>query len=190
MLRELLFLYAIVSAMTGYAQMEVEECVYDTYLYLNAIRQTPSAYSKKIGVDLSGVEPRPALKWNDALIKAAQAKAEDMAKRKYLAHVDKEGNGMNIKIHAAGYEMPNEWYEDPTLNNFESLGGGNDISSGESIIDMLIVDEGSSSLGHRKHLLGMTAFWANCCDIGIGHAYRPKSKYKHYWCILIAKHDY
>ena len=185
-----LLLCAFVSVVTGYAQIELQSCVVEAYNYLNAVRQNPSAYSEKIGVDLGDVEARPALKWNEALIKAAQAKAEDMATRNYFSHVDPDGNGMNIKINAAGYKLLKEWYENPADNFFESLGCGTNISTGESVIDMLIVDEGTPSLGHRKHLLGIGPFRDNCYDIGIGHAQNPDSRFNHYWCILIAKHEY
>ncbi|MBO7069518.1 MAG: hypothetical protein J6W52_12740 [Bacteroidaceae bacterium] len=185
-----LFLSALVYTVAGHAQIMVQSCVVDAYNYLNAVRQNPAAYSDKIGVDLSNVEPRPALRWNEALIKAAQAKAEDMATRGYFAHVDPDGNGMNIKIQAAGYELLKEWYENPAENNFESLGCGTNIISGESVVNMLIIDKGTPSLGHRKHLLGIVPFWANCYDIGIGHAENPNSRFVHYWCFLIAKHDF
>ena len=174
----------------AHAQIQLETCVVDAYNYLNAVRQNPSAYSETIGVDLSGVEPRPVLQWNEALIKAAQAKAEDMASRNYFAHVDPDGNGMNVKINSVGYDLPEEWYEDPSQNFFESLGCGTNIFSGEKVIKMLIIDTNTPSLGHRKHLLGISPFWSNCYDIGIGHAQNINSRYIHYWSILIAKHDY
>ena len=148
------------------------------------------AYSGKIGVDLGEVEPRPALQWNESLIRAAQAKAEDMAARNYFAHVDPEGNGMNVKIDAAGYKLPAQWTEEPKENFFESKGCGTIISTGEAIINLLIIDANTPSLGHRKHLLGIGNFRENCFDVGIGHAHNPNSEYIHYWSILIAKHDF
>lgn len=190
MKKTVLLLCAFVYAMAGHAQIRLEQCVVDAYNYLNDIRQNPSAYSASIGVDLRGVKARPALRWNKALIKAAQAKAEDMARRDYFGHVDPDGYGMNIKINAAGYELPAMMYDDPTKNFFESLGCGTNISTGKSVINMLIIDEGVPSLGHRKHLLGIDSFWSNCYDIGIGHAKNPNSKSQNYWCILIAKHGY
>ena len=185
----LLFMYATVSAMAANAQIELEQCVVDAFNYLNAIRQNPSAYSAKIGVDLNEVESRPTLKWDEALVKAAQAKAEDMATRNYFAHIDPDGNGMNVKINEYGYKLPERWYDKPANNFFESIGCGSIISTGESVINLLIIDAGTPSLGHRKHLLGVDEFWSNCYDIGIGHAYNPNSEYCNYWSILIAKHS-
>lgn len=190
MKKSFLLLCILMQTVAGYAQIELESCVVDAFNYLNKVRQNPSAYSEKIGVDLGYVESRPALKWNEALLKAAQTKAEDMATRNYFNHVDPEGNGMNIKIHAAGYEIPADWYKNPANNFFESLGCGTNISSGEQIINLLIIDEGIPEHGHRNHLLGIGKFNSNSYDIGIGHAYNPNSSYKNYWCILIAKHNF
>ena len=49
--------------------------------YLNQIRANPPAFSKDIGADLKDVKARPALKWNATLVKVAEEKAADMAKR-------------------------------------------------------------------------------------------------------------
>ncbi len=67
---------------------------------------------------MDGLKPTHALTWNDALGKAAQAKAEDMAKRDYMDHVDPDGCGMNIKINEAGYKLRPDWYSDKKNNNF------------------------------------------------------------------------
>lgn len=168
--------------------LNVEEYVIESCDYLNKIRKNPSAYSSTLKVDLSSVLPRHPLKLNQFLINAAQAKAASMASQNYFSHVDPEGKGMNIRIKAAGYEIPAEWYDEPSKNYFESLGAG--VSSSKEIIDLLIIDEGTPSLGHRKHLLGIDDFHSNCMDFGIGYAYNPSSQYKHYWCVLIAKHNY
>ena len=69
--------------------------------YLNKIRKEPAKFSKEIGIDLSDVKARPALKWNDILAKVAEEKALDMANRDYFAHVTPEGLGINIQIHEA-----------------------------------------------------------------------------------------
>ncbi len=47
------------------------------YEYLNRIRHEPGAYSDDIGVDLSYVEPRHRLVWNDTPAAVAEAKALD-----------------------------------------------------------------------------------------------------------------
>ena len=173
-----------------YTPNRVERCVLEAIYYLNSIRKEPSAYSNQIGADLGYVEARPMLKINESLMKAAQAKAEDMANRNYFGHVDPDGYGMNYRIHQAGYSIPESWYSDKTSNYVESIGCGTNMSTGKSIINLLVLDADVPSLGHRNHLLGIDEFNSTCVDIGIGHAYNANSLYKHYWSILIAKHSH
>ncbi len=162
---------------------------YKAFLHLNKIRANPVAYSEACEVDLSYVEPRPALKWNATLAKVAQAKAEDMVARNYFGHVDPDGNGMNIKIAEAGYSLNPKWYSDPATNYFESLYAGG--VTGEQGIERLIRDIGHDPPGHRNHLLGIVDFWANCTDVGIGYAKgNAENKFKAYMSVLVVKHDY
>jgi uncharacterized protein YkwD len=154
--------------------------------YLNQIRSNPSAYSTKLGVNLSYVQPRNALIWIDVVAVVAQAKAEDMARRHYFDHIDPDGNGINIKLYEAGYIMPTAWVNDPKSNYFESLGCG--YSNVRELINGLIIDKNTPSLGHRKHLLGINDFWANCYDAGIGYATDKNGT--PYWCVIIAKHNW
>ena len=151
-------------------------------------RNNPARDSDEVGVDLSHIKPMHELKWNHTLAKVAQAKAEDMAERDYLAHVDPDGCGMNIKINAAGYTLPPDWYDDARENNFESIAGG--TKTGKEAIILLLNDGGADDdhAGHRRHLLAISDFWANCYDIGIGMA--KGGSYGYYWCVLIAKHNY
>ena len=157
--------------------------------YLNAVRSNPGAYSKEIGVDLSNVKALHPLRWNEALARAAQAKAQDMADRLYLAHVDPDGYGMNFKINAEGYSLQENWYDDKSKNNFESC-ASNWATEGKSTIIQLIYDGGATdeNAGHRIHLLGMHSFWSDCYDIGIGYAKESGGKGK--WSVLIAKHHF
>ena len=157
--------------------------------YLNAIRSNPAAYSEEIGVDLSNVVARHPLRWNEALGRAAQAKAQDMADRQYLAHVDPDGYGMNYRINAEGYTLQENWYEDKSKNNFESC-ASNWASDGKHPIKQLIYDGGADqdNAGHRVHLLGIRDFWSDCYDIGIGMAKESNGKCK--WSVLIAKHHH
>ncbi len=154
------------------------------FLYLNDIRQAPDDYSEEIGVDLSYVDPIHPLVWNDILGKVAEEKAIDMAKRNYFAHVDPDGNGINILIHEAGYTLPSSWISDPGKNNFESLSAGR--LDGVSAIQSLI----RSVQGHREHLLGIHPFWSNCYDIGIGFVYSEVSDYPSYCVVIIAKQSF
>jgi len=156
--------------------------------YLNQIRANPESYSQQIGVDLSDVEKRPTLKWNNTLQKVAEDKARDMATRNYFSHQTPEGKGINIMINEAGYIIPADWYSDPAFNYFESLAAGwGSVSSGQDFIDLLIIDEGVPSLGHRKHLLGIGDWNSTLVDCGIGYANNPESNNRNYICVIIAK---
>ena len=62
-----------------------------------------------------------------------------------------------------------------------------DLPKGVEVIQDLILDKDVPEAAHRKHLLGMTDFYAKCTDIGIGFARNPKSKYRSYVSITIAR---
>ena len=164
--------------------------VQKAYALINKVRKNPSAYSSAMGVDLSGVKKRDTLTWNEILAKVAQAKAEDMANNNYFSHTDLNGYGVNYYVNKAGYEIPAKWYADKTTNYFENIAAG--YSTGEATVKQLIYDKGAdnASAGHRASLLGMTDWTSNCYDIGIGFAYNKNSKYRYYWSIIIAKHNY
>lgn len=40
---------------------------------------------------------------------------------------------------------------------------------------------------HRTHLLGLDARGIAQTEFGIGYAWRPQSRYGHYWVVLIAR---
>ena len=153
--------------------------------YLNKVRQDPDIYSSELGVDLSYVPPIHALVWNDTLALAARNKVTDMATRGYFDHVDPEGDGMNIKIHEAGYLLDSLFITDRSNNFFESLAAGN--ATAVEAIQTLIIDKGLQPPGHRNHLLGITPFYAGCYDIGIGFVKVPGAQFSSYCCVLIAK---
>lgn len=157
--------------------------------YLNRIRATPSSFSSELGVDLSYVNSAQNLVWNDTLAKVANAKAMDMATRNYFAHVDPDGNGINIKINDAGYLLIPAFLTTKNQNNFESLAAGS--QSGIDAIKNLIIDKGINPPGHRIHLLAIDSFWANCYDVGIGFVKgNSGTSYISYCCVIIAKHNF
>jgi uncharacterized protein YkwD len=175
-----------ISAFTVITASLNKEDARKAFEYLNSVRQNPGAYSNQIGTDLGSIKKMPALRWNDTLAKVAEAKALDMAERKYFGHTDPEGNGMNIKIHKAGYSLPEIWMKNKDDNMFESISAGN--PSCIDAIKSLVLDKGVDPPNHRRHLLGIDPFWADCYDVGIGYATDPGSEYGTYTCILIAKH--
>ncbi len=155
--------------------------------YLNAIRKDPTSFSNEFKVNLNDIKPKPALIWNDTLAKVAEAKALDMATRNYFGHVDKNGYGMNYYINKAGYKLDAYMLKDKNANFFESINGGAD--NGTDAIKDLIIDHGTPGHGHRTHLLGMNAFYADLTDIGIGFVRCSDGcEYRTYMSVVIAKH--
>lgn len=156
------------------------------YEYLNQVRQSPKDFSKEIKLNLSSVKSMPGLVWNDTLAAVAEARAMDMAEKAYFGHVNKKGEGINIQINRAGYTLPPEFFKNKKENSFESIAMG--PPSGVEAIQGLILDKGINPPNHRKHLLGMTSFWANCYDCGIGFVRTDDPKKPTYICVIIAKH--
>jgi uncharacterized protein YkwD len=48
-------------------------------------------------------EEHPPLRLNDALTRAAQAHADDMAKRGYFSHESQDGSDMSARVERVGY---------------------------------------------------------------------------------------
>ena len=154
------------------------------FTYLNACRANPSATGKAISINLNNVKPSVTLQWDSTLAKAAQQKAYEMANENYMAHVDKKGLGMNYRVNALGYTLPDYWLKNKKNNFIESIAANS--KGTEDFINQLIIDKGVPDYAHRKHLLGMGEFYSKATHCGIGVAYNPKSKYKYYTCVLIA----
>ncbi len=98
-------------------------------------------------------------------------------------------NHNNSKVDAAGFTLADYLLKSKTANNFESIAAGTNRNTAKIMIQQLIIDKGIPSLGHRKHLLGMTYFWADAEYCGIGFYKKPGSTYTYYMCVLIAKHE-
>lgn len=160
------------------------------FQYLNQIRTNPLKFQDKFPFLTKHKITKTALAWNNQLAKVAETKALDMAKRKYFAHVDPEGYGMNYHINKGGYKLSKDWLRHKSSNNFESLAYG--LQDGPATINTLIIDKGVSGLGHRKHLLGIGDWNSSLTDIGIGFASieREAGYLETYVCIIIAKHDW
>lgn len=156
--------------------------------YLNKLRKNPKLVESETGVKDTNIKAVPALKWNETLAKVAEAKASDMATNNYFSHIDKQGRGINILIHNAGYTLNKAFIKNKSKNYFESIYAGS--GNPEQIIKKLVIDEGVNPPGHRNHLLALDDFYENCYDCGIGIAYNENSKYKYYTCIIIAKKDF
>src|SRR5262249_33854445 len=88
--------------------------------YLHKLRADPVGMGRAIGLDLSGVMPRPPVKWHPTVAKVAEEKATDMAKRRYFAHSTPEGIGINQMLDDAGYKLADYMLRKKSNNFFES----------------------------------------------------------------------
>lgn len=155
--------------------------------YLNRIRQNPVGYADSTNTpSIKYAKPKPALVVDSILMKAARIKATDMAEKNYFDHINKEGEGINWLISSLGYTLADIYTRKKYFNSFESIAAG--YASGITNINTLILDKGQDPPGHRQHLLGLTTAWSDCTDIGVAIVHNPKSKYKYYCVIIIAKH--
>lgn len=155
--------------------------------YLNRIRTNPKAYEDSTSTpSIKYAKPKPVLTIDPILMKAARMRAQDMAEKNYFDHVNKEGEAVNWLIHGLGYTLEDRYVNKKSFNSFESIAGG--YATGIENINSLILDKGQDPPAHRQHLLGMTDFWSDCTDIGAALVHNPKSKYKYYFVIIIAKH--
>ncbi|HEX6040411.1 CAP domain-containing protein [Longimicrobium sp.] len=123
---------------------------------------------------------RPALRRNPVLDSVARARAWDMALRGYFAHVTPEGIGPNTLVEHAGYALPPAYEHALSGNNIESAAGG--YASARTAWSYFM-----GSTHHRTHLLGLNPIFAAQTEFGIGYAWRPNSRYGHYWVVLIAQ---
>ncbi len=168
--------------------------------FLNDIRTNPQKFRSEFAA--IGSVPnikKTALVWNDTLAKVADEKAMDMARRNYFGHTDPDGYGMNYFINKAGFELiPPLWTSSREKNNFESIAKAvltgpdtTQLVTGPGIIRQLVIDKGTPSLGHRKHLLGLEPWGASLTDIGVGIVrVRTENTITTYTSVLIAKHNW
>ena len=187
-MKRFIFLLFITLSFSSRAQ---DSSIKEALDLLNAIRANPSAYSKVVGVSLTGIPSLPALHWNDTLAKVAQAKALDLARNNYFNHVDKKGFGLNYYVHKAGYKLPESWLKDKKSNYCESLAAGS--ATPKDGIIQLLNDGGIKEhvkAGHRVHLLGIGEFHKENVDIGIGWVTLPGTTYETYMVVVITRHSF
>jgi hypothetical protein len=141
---------------------------------LNMIRSNPPAYGQKIGLDLSGVASQPPLAVNKNLTGSARFHAKEMLDHDYFSHTSPvSGKGSNQMAVDHGYDLFGSGLDKNwgTVNNIESNAYGfNRIPTYPEAIELLIIDEGVPSLGHRAHLLATYAFYQKHREVGCGRA--------------------
>lgn len=125
---------------------------------------------------------RPRLTRNPVLDSVARARAWDMARRGYFSHITPEGLGPNRLVEAAGYRLSPGYDRRPTGNDIEAAAAG--YGTARQVWGWFM----RSSL-HRAHMLGLDARGLEQTEFGIGYAWRPQTRYGHYWVVLIARPD-
>lgn len=125
---------------------------------------------------------RPRLTRNPVLDSVARARAWDMARRGYFSHVNPDGLGPNRLVEAAGYRLSPEYDRRPTGNDIETAAAG--YGTARQAWGWFM-----RSPPHRAHLLGLDARGLAQTEFGIGYAWRPQTRYGHYWVVLIARPD-
>lgn len=123
---------------------------------------------------------RVRLSRSAVLDSVARARARDMAARNYFSHVNPEGLGPNRLAEAAGYRLPPDYDARPTGNDIEAAAAG--YGAARQAWGWFM-----RSPLHRAHLLGLDRRGVAQTEFGIGYAWRPQSRYGHYWVVLIAR---
>ena len=125
-------------------------------------------------------QQRAELHYNEILSKVARQRAQDMAQRCYVAHVNPDGQGPNLLVSQAGYPLPSFYQQVTDANKIESIAAGQTTPE-QAWATWL------NSPHHRTHVLGLDPFFAAQTDYGIGYAYKADSPYVHYWVVLTAQ---
>ncbi|MEA3212623.1 MAG: hypothetical protein QOE70_5680 [Chthoniobacter sp.] len=127
----------------------------------------------------AGGQHRPFVQVDPILSQVARARAMDLAKRHYFAHVNPDGHGPNYLVRQAGYALPEGYDTSATGNNIESAAAGDTTASATW-------NGWMGSPPHKKHLLAEDAFYAEQTSIGVGYYFDPNSDYQYYWVVLTA----
>lgn len=120
------------------------------------------------------------LRCDPILMRVAQAKALDMANRRYFSHTNPDGMGPNFLIRQAGYRLSSAYGTGKADNNTESIAAG--MMDGHVAWEAWL-----RSAHHRPHLTGEADFFREQVDFGIGRAVVEGSPYRFYWCFLSAR---
>lgn len=139
---------------------------------LNDARENPAAYGQSIGLNLAGVASAQPLAWDTRLIAAARDHAQDMNARGFFNHTNPSGAGPGERMAAVGYA---------TTSWGESIAAG--YATPADTLKALIVDDGVSNLGHRRHLLAIDAVFRQQNAAGIGIVQNGSGPFRDYTTI-------
>ena len=125
-------------------------------------------------------QERASLTCDPILAQVARERAEDMARRHYFGHINPDGFGPNYLVRQAGYVLPTYYGTEPPAHNIESIAGG--FPTAQAAWQCWMGSE-----PHREQLLGLSSFFADQVEYGVGYTYDPTSPYLHYWVVITAK---
>lgn len=108
----------------------------------------------------------PQLITNTLLMQVAQAHSSDMAENNYLAHANLSGLHSGERITSSGYKFI-EWGE---------------VIAGGSTNPQIAIEGWFNSPEHKAVIVDPIY-----TEIGIGYVYNEKSKYGHYWTVVLAR---
>ncbi len=109
---------------------------------------------------------RKELQLSPELNAAAQVHSEDMAKNNFIGHSGSDNSNFSTRIRRKNYPGS------PVAEN---------VAAGNSDVKKTF-DQWVNSIEHYKNML-----LENPNKIGIGHAYNPNAKFKHYWTQVFGK---
>lgn len=124
-------------------------------------------------------QARASMVYDPRLNVVARAKAMDLGRRAYFAHVDPDGYGPNKAVKLAGFNLPGWWGEALEANYIESIAGG--YANAQAAFDGWM-----ASAGHKRHILAETDFYAGQTRYGVGYAQVPGSPYNRYYVFISA----
>jgi uncharacterized protein YkwD len=124
-------------------------------------------------------QKRASMNLDPILARVARERAEDMAARNYVAHVNPDGVAANYLVTQAGYGLPAWWGNNPTDNFIESIAAGQTTPAA-------VWQDWMNSTPHRNHILAIDPFYQDQTSYGVGYAYTPNGNYHHYWVIITA----
>lgn len=124
-------------------------------------------------------QARASMVYDPRLNVVARAKALDLGKRNYFAHVDPDGYGPNAAAELAGFTLPDWWGDALNANYIESIAGG--YANAQAAFDGWM-----ASAGHKRHILAETSFYAEQTRYGVGYAQVPGSTYVRYYVFVSA----
>lgn len=115
------------------------------------------------------------------LCKVARARAADLARRGYFAHVNPDGEGPNLLVRRAGFTLPSFYDKSKGANNIESIAAKSPRGVAQDGFDQWL-----GSPFHRPHLLGLTDFNRVQTYIGVGIFNSTSAPFETYYVFISA----